>query len=372
MRVLIVNYYEISKLPPVRNLVDILLKNGCIVTLVSIDKNNQYKTKQNGKFTFYKIEEEKNNIISRGINFISRKKKLRELVNDLMKNHDILWTTTDRTARDLGPVLFKYKHVMQLMELIYDIPYFPRQKIIQSNIKKYAKKAYKVVVPEYNRAQIINAWWGLEKVPIVLPNKQSVEEITDVPDDIKERLQKIENETRKIILYQGVIRKERPLDAFAEAIDELGEKYVLYIMGAKNEEVERLINTYKNVKHIDFIAPPYHLLVTQKAYIGILSYVPRKDDILHYSKLNEIYCAPNKLYEYSGYKVPMIGNDIPGLRYTIGYNAMGVIVDKFEPTYIKTAIKTIEMNYREFSQNCGEFYNMTDMDSIVMKEILDM
>ena len=71
-----------------------------------------------------------------------------------MKNHDILWTTTDRTARDLGPVLFKYKHVMQLMELIYDIPYFPRQKIIQSNIKKYAKKAYKVVVPEYNRAQI--------------------------------------------------------------------------------------------------------------------------------------------------------------------------------------------------------------------------
>ena len=88
--------------------------------------------------------------------------------------------------------------------------------------------------------------------------------------------------------------------------------------------------------------------------------------------MNEIYCAPNKLYEYSGYKVPMIGNDIPGLRYTIGYNAMGVIVDKFEPTYIKTAIKTIEMNYREFSQNCGEFYNMTDMDSIVMKEILDM
>ena len=75
---------------------------------------------------------------------------------------------------------------------------------------------------------------GLEKVPIVLPNKQSVEEITDVPDDIKERLQKIENETRKIILYQGVIRKERPLDAFAEAIDELGENYVLYIMGAKN------------------------------------------------------------------------------------------------------------------------------------------
>ena len=44
---------------------------------------------------------------------------------------------------------------------------------------------------------------------------------------------KIENETRKIILYQGVIRKERPLDAFAEAIDELGENYVLYINGSK-------------------------------------------------------------------------------------------------------------------------------------------
>ena len=73
MRVLIVNYYEISKLPPVRNLVDILLKNGCIVTLVSIDKNNQYKTKQNGKFTFYKIEEEIILLAEELILFLERK-----------------------------------------------------------------------------------------------------------------------------------------------------------------------------------------------------------------------------------------------------------------------------------------------------------
>ena len=59
MRVLIVNYYEISKLPPVRNLVDILLKNGCIVTLVSIDKNNQYKTKQNVNLLFIRLKRKK-------------------------------------------------------------------------------------------------------------------------------------------------------------------------------------------------------------------------------------------------------------------------------------------------------------------------
>ena len=177
MKILIINYYEISKLPPVRNLVDILLRNGCTVTLVSIDKNNIYKSKESNNFTFYKIDEARENIVSKCVDFISRKKKLRRLVDILMADHDILWTTTDRTARDLGSILFKYKHVMQLMELIYDIPYFPKQKIIQSNIKKYAKKAYKVVVPEYNRAQIINAWWELEKMPIVLPNKQGIEEL---------------------------------------------------------------------------------------------------------------------------------------------------------------------------------------------------
>ncbi len=372
MKILIINYYEISKLPPVRNLVDILLRNGCTVTLVSIDKNNIYKSKESNNFTFYKIDEARENIVSKCVDFISRKKKLRRLVDILMADHDILWTTTDRTARDLGSILFKYKHVMQLMELIYDIPYFPKQKIIQSNIKKYAKKAYKVVVPEYNRAQIINAWWELEKMPIVLPNKQGIEELKNIPDNIKCQLNEIDRETRKIILYQGVIRKERPLDSFAKAVDELGENYVLYVMGEKNAEMDRLISTYKNIKHINFIAPPYHLLVTQNAYIGILSYVPRKNDKLHYSKLNEIYCAPNKLYEYSGYKIPMIGNDIPGLRYTIEHNNMGVVIKVFDSAHIKNAINIINKNYDEFSQNCEKFYNMVDMDKIVTKEILDM
>lgn len=71
-----------------------------------------------------------------------------------MENCDLLWTTTDSTVRDLGKLVFKYKHVMQMMELIEDIPLIPGLPYIQSNLKQYAKKAYKVVVPEYNRAHI--------------------------------------------------------------------------------------------------------------------------------------------------------------------------------------------------------------------------
>lgn len=70
---------------------------------------------------------------------------------------------------------------------------------IQANLKKYAKKAYKVVVPEYNRAHIQKTWWGLEKVPTVLPNKMTLSTIDTVPKEIQEILSEIKNENRRVI-----------------------------------------------------------------------------------------------------------------------------------------------------------------------------
>ena len=50
------------------------------------------------------------------------------------------------------------------------------------------------------------------------------------------------------------------------------------------------------------------------ASIGVLSYFPRSGSIGR--TLNPLYCAPNKIFEYSKYGIPMISNDVPALRYS--------------------------------------------------------
>ena len=58
--------------------------------------------------------------------------------------------------------------------------------------------------------------------------------------------------------------------------------------------------------------------ITSYARIGINFYRP--------NCLNKAFCAPNKIYEFSGFGIPIIGNDIPGLKNTIGLNNAGKCV----------------------------------------------
>ena len=75
----------------------------------------------------------------------------------------------------------------------------------------------------------------------------------------------------------------------------------------------------ENLNHVDFIPAPYYLCITRLAIIGILTYNP----MLH----NTAYCAPNKIFEYGAFSVPMIGNNIPGLNILKEHRA-GILVNE--------------------------------------------
>ena len=290
---------------------------------------------------------------------------MRDTVKEEMKKHDILWTATDATVRDLGDLVLNYCHVMQLMELIQDIPRFPGINFVGLNIKKYAQKAYKVVVPEYNRAHIQKTWWSLKELPSVLPNKMTVPTLDkrNLSEDIERIIKNAKSEKRKIILYQGVFYEDRDIEPFVEAASYLKDDYVLYLMGAETDYKRKLCEMGEGVINIPFIKPPYHLLVTECAFIGLLPY--KASNYLHYDVINALYCAPNKIYEYSAYGIPMIGTDVPGLHgpfseYKIGYTCQPYTSEK-----IIENINVIAENYKQISDNCKNFYNSTDMDSIV-------
>ena len=366
MNILVVHRLPINHFPPVRNLIEVLLRNGHCVTIITKEGVNS-NISQDGKLKYITIPEyRRNGKLSISL-YLKNKFLIRKLVKEEMRYNEILWTTTDCTVRELGKVVLKYKHVMQLMELIEDIPAFPKQKLIGYNIKRFARKAYKVVVPEYNRAHIQKIWWGLKEVPTVLPNKMTEPLIKSIPDKIKNVLDELEQENRKIILYQGVFLADRDLDAFAKVAEKLSDNYCFYIMGRDSEYREFLCEKYKNIKYIPFIDPPFHLLITPKAYIGLLPY--RAANLRHYSILNALFCAPNKIFEYAYCGVPMIGTDVPGLSIPFSIYDIGVICKNLTPEEIEEKIKEVEKRYEILKCNCFKFYESVDLDAIVSEII---
>lgn len=84
------------------------------------------------------------------------------------------------------------------------------------------------------------------------------------------------------------------------------------------------------------------------------------------SSLNRAFCAPNKIYEYAGLGIPSIGNKVPGLINTINKYKMGKCVNICVDN-LKSAIKDIEKNYSDYSNNAYKFFNSTNNRTEIQK-----
>lgn len=256
------------------------------------------------------------------------------------------------------------------MELSQEVYYYYKIPLLKLHLDKYIKNAQKVIVSEYNRAQITKTWFKLDKLPFIYPNKpyygKKFDKKMPITSSEKNRniIKKIKS--KKIILYQGIISEERPLDVFIKAIEKLGDEYAFVAMGGD----ENIYKKYEgcNFYFIPFVEPSLHLEITSYAYIGILTYVPIKN---MYSPLNAIYCAPNKLYEYSMFSIPMLGNNIPGLKYPFEQYNMGKCIDTMNENDIIENILEIEKNYLDMSCGAKKFYEATKIEKIAEKIILD-
>ncbi len=130
-------------------------------------------------------------------------------------------------------------------------------------------------------------------------------------------------------------------------------------MGNRSKYVDELINFLPELYHIDYIPFPFHLKITETSDVGILSY--------DFTRLNNIYCAPNKIYEYSMFGLPMLGNDVVGLTSTVGAANACLCVDFSSVDNIVSALKELNDNYKEFSKNASIFYNSIDIRDLHIK-----
>ena len=104
--------------------------------------------------------------------------------------------------------------------------------------------------------------------------------------------------------------------------------------------------------------------VTSCADIGVAVYQE--------NSLNNLFCAPNKIYEYAGFGIPTIGNDIPGLVDTIQRFGAGECVQWSDVSAIEDAIQKVYQNYDEYEKRSAFFYEQTNCFNIMERIIKDV
>ncbi len=148
------------------------------------------------------------------------------------------------------------------------------------------------------------------------------------------------------------------------AVKDLGGEYRLLCVGEDHNMIAKYQKIDPNVIHIPHVPSPDYFVYTSMAYIGIVTYWSKD--------LNNCYCAPNKIWEYSAFSLPMICNDIPGLKYTVESAGAGFCVDDTNSESIKNGIISISKNYHEYQKKSSKFFKSVDTKEIINTVLLNL
>jgi len=349
---------ECTYLPPFLTIIDSLCEAYCLKIISSESElgmkslKDMYKHK-NVHFISTITKEEGTSFAHRVLNRIKRKLNIKsdfhkETVRLLnTEQYDFLWVIHEETLYEFKKEILHKKYIVSLYELN------DHRRTFLDELKPSIQNAVEVLVPEYNRACILRTWLELRKTPTVIPNKPlNHPRIRNIDNPYSSQLK-----DKKIILYQGYIQRSRNIDALCEAVKDLPE-YTIIIMGSGDKSyIAELTSKYSQITYISFVTPPNHLYITSYAHIAIVKY--------DFICLNAIFCAPNKTWEYSGFGIPVLCHNLPGLEYTIGkYNA-GICTDMDDKESIKSAIMQIDAHYEEYSNNAKTFYDSIDIKLLI-------
>ena len=180
---------------------------------------------------------------------------------------------------------------------------------------RYCELADYVVIPEENRGWLTFLASNLKRRPVILPNAPA-----DHPREKTNRseepiLEELSNSGKRIVLYQGYLHpQKRCLKELIEAISLLPENVTLAILPDKDAEnwrnhIEKIIQVNSLESRVFFLenrTAPAHLEVVSMADVGIGLYRP--------TSINQVYCAPNRLFEFLGFGIPVVLPDFPGLK----------------------------------------------------------
>jgi len=95
----------------------------------------------------------------------------------------------------------------------------------------------------------------------------------------------------------------------------------LLLIGRVSENIKEMIRPYKNIILIDQVEHAELGKYYHKINYGLILYKP--------IDLNNEFCAPNKLYEFWSYGIPVISHNLEGLKSLFEKNILGSLCDMY-------------------------------------------
>ena len=299
--------------------------------------------------------------------FMSRRKVLLATLQTLSRKHDgniVVWSQEFTGFGLAGNEILQYpRRIVTMFEM-----FEPRsRKWLGVDYEKIMHTST-VITPEVNRAWILKAHLGLEQKPLVIENKLEPHPRTrnmPLPECAQDAFNRIGD--RPVFLFQGSWGNDRrDIGMVLETIAKNRPDYCVVTMPVSDAARARL-SKYPNAFMLPFIPAPDHFAVTSHATVGLAFYSDNGNSLLQ--RTNAIYCAPTKIYEYAGFGVPTLGNDLPGLVETIERHQAGICCQLTETSILEAADKLIK-NIDFYSGNATAFFENTDLDGQI-KAVLD-
>lgn len=369
MRVLYLCWQRLETCPPCMNHLDILRGDLTEVTLVcrSGDRSyvaGRYSDVIDCRFFDEGLHEDTLPARELSVAWMREVRDYRALVREaLLEEYDFVWFGTEDSAlfaRDLVSI----PYVLTCLE-------FWDESLKKTRfIRAAARNAALCIACERTRAWLMKLGWELSSLPVVIPNKfeshPRTPEMKGSSEESRRAIAKIAE--KKIVLYQGWLQPDRGLEEVAEALSLLDEDLWLAVLSPATSEcrdaMEGLASRYMRTVYLGYVPSPMHLEVTSHALIGIARYEP--------TGINNAFCAPNKIYEYAGFGIPMLCNDVPGLEETVGRFGAGLCIDFSRTRDIADALHELSHHREEYGARAKELFNATDTVDLVRSVVRKM
>ena len=218
-----------------------------------------------------------------------------------------------------------------------------REYFLQKVLDITLRRADLVVVPEVNRLWMLKMRSRSRARFFEIPNRPLRDALCRVDEASCSKDVFVRNggseRCDRFLIYQGAFMEGRCLREIVYAFQSVkGEDLGLILLGGGlagdlTRELKSLARSDRRIAVVSRVPPPNHLTITAGCTGGILLYAPLE--------LNNIYCAPNKLYEYAAMGLGMILPDYPGLSTLSRIFGFGEVCDPEDTVSIRMAMEKV-------------------------------
>lgn len=196
-----------------------------------------------------------------------------------------------------------------------------------------------VVACEPNRARFMQTAYGARQLPMVVLNVPKREGLQE-KGKIQQHLVELGIQAEFVLYYHGYISRGRCAEVFLEALRELPEGVVLYLVGPVDPAYRKKLEAKARELGLERRVVFRGIVPTE----DLLAYAASADAGLQVQLndgLNHFYCAPIKLFQYFNVGLPVIASNFPGMLEIVEQNQLGLCVEPEDPSALAAAVRQL-------------------------------